>query len=75
MRVQPATTVVAVMPAVVMPMMAAMPMVPMPVMSTVIAMMAPTVMHRNDASSPEQRDSREQDCDQRFSNFHIRHFT
>ena len=69
MHVQPATTMVAVVP-----MMPAIPvMVPMPVMSAVIAvMMAPTVMDGNDASASDQRDSGKQHCDEHFSDFHIR---
>ena len=59
MHVQPAATLVAVVP-----MMPAIPvMVPMPVMSAVIAVMAPTVIYGNDASGPDQRDSGKQDCD------------
>ena len=56
---QATTMMVAVMP--VMP--AITVVVAMPVMSTVIAVMTPTVMHRNDASGSDQRDSGKQDCD------------
>ena len=72
MHVQSATT----MMVAVMPVMPAITVVmAMPVMSAVIAVMAPAVMDGNDASGSDQRDSGKQDCDQHFSDFHIRHFT